>query len=350
MKTAEVIVEEMKAVFEKESGYSVADGCDMAVRMYAAAAQTEALYIYADWILRQCFPQSANGAYLDSHGLSRGITRKEGKKASGELVFFVNSAAVNDILIPAGTVCMTSDGVSFVTLNDGVIAEGEKICAVSAQALEAGERGNVPARTVNYMTNAPAGVEGCTNNFPIVGGEDEESDEAYRDRILTSYKLLSNGANAAWYKKKAQEIDGVSSVYVIPCARGTGTVDVVITSEEGIPTDSLIAQVQSVMDRERELCVDVQVYGPGTVNLSIEAQVKVKTGYNAAAVIAEVKSALEDMFGGGILGRKLYCAEICDRIYHVDGVESYRLVSPDYDYAAQENVLLCAGNINISRW
>ncbi len=350
MKTANEIFEEMKAVFELESGCAVSDGCDMAVRMYAAAAQTEALYIYADWILRQCFPQSAEGAYLDSHGEARGIVRSAGKKAAGELVFFVNSAAVNDVLIPAGTVCMTSDGIGFETLTSGVIAEGETICTVSAQALEVGSKGNVSARTVNFMTNAPMGVEGCTNTAAFTGGEDEESDEALRARILESYKLLSNGANAAWYRKKALEVSGVASVNVIPCARGAGTVDIIITSDEGVPSESLISQVQSVLNAERELCVDVLVYGPNTVYLDIEAQVKVKTGWDADAVLANVKKALEDMFGGGIMGRKLYCAEICDRIYHVDGVESYRLVSPDFDYTAQDNVLLCAGEIEISRW
>ena len=78
--------------------------------------------------------------------------------------------------------------------------------------------------------------------------------------------------------------------------------------------------------------------------------VKSRYLYDADTVINDVKAALSDMFGGGILGRKVYCAEICDRIYHTAGVESYRLVSPDYDYAAQENVLLRAGEIKVSRW
>ncbi|MBQ8831363.1 MAG: baseplate J/gp47 family protein [Oscillospiraceae bacterium] len=350
MKTANEIFEEMKAVFEEKSGYAVSDGCDMAVRMYAAAAQTEALYIYADWTLRQSFPQSAEGQYLDSHALARGIVRKEGSKAAGELVFFVNSAAVNDILIPAGTVCMTADGVSFVTLDSSIIPEGEKICTVKAQALSVGTQGNAAKRTVNYMTDAPGGVEGCTNTYAFTGGEDEESDDELRARIMDSYRGLSNGANAAWYKKKALEVDGVAAATVVPCARGVGTVDVIITAEDGVPSAELIANVQSALEAEREICVDVSVYAPETVSLSIAAEVKVKAGYEPSAVLQNVKTSLEEMFGGGILGRKVYCAEICDRIYHTEGVESYRLTAPDFDYAAPENVLLCAGTISVGRW
>ena len=350
MKTSNEIFEEMKAVFEEKTGYAVADGCDMAVRMYAAACQTEALYIYADWILRQCFPQSAEGEMLDSHAKIRGIERNVGKKAEGELCFFVNSAAVNDILVPCGTVCMTAEGVGFETAEDGVIPEGETLCTVRAQAITDGAKGNAAKRTVNFMTNAPSGVEGCTNLAAFTGGRNEESDEELRARITESYLSLANGANAAWYKMKALEVDGVFAAAVLPCARGVGTVDVIIVSEEGEPNESLIAAVQEKLEKEREVCVDVSVYGPMSVNLNITAEVKVRAGYDPDAVLNRVKANLEEMFGTGIFGRKVYCAEICDKIYHTEGVESYRLISPEADYEVYENVLLTAGAINIGRW
>ena len=350
MKTSNEIFEEMKTVFEEKAGYAVADGCDMAVRMYAAACQTEALYIYADWILRQCFPQSAEGEMLDSHGKMRGIERRAGEKSVGELSFFVNSASVNDILIPRGTICMTAEGVSFETVEEGVIPEGEKMCTVRAQAATVGAKGNAAKRTVNFMTKAPAGVEGCTNLTAFTGGRNEESDEELRARITEAYRSLANGANAAWYKMKALEVDGVLAATVLPCARGVGTVDVVITSEEGLPSKSLIAAVQEKLEKEREICVDVAVYAPVAVKLNISAEVKVKAGYDPDTVTAHVKAALEEMFGIGIFGRKVYCAEICDKIYHTEGVESYRLISPESDYETFEIVLLTAGTINIGRW
>ena len=51
----------MKAVFEESTGTVLTEGGDMAVRMYAAAAEIYALYVYNDWIRRQCFPQTAEG-------------------------------------------------------------------------------------------------------------------------------------------------------------------------------------------------------------------------------------------------------------------------------------------------
>ena len=350
MKKANEIFEEMKSVFAEKCGYEISDDCDMAVRMYAAASQTEALYIYGGWILRQCFPQSAEGQYLDSHGFARNILRKAGEKAKGEISFFVNAPAKNDIYIPAGTVCMTASGISFETLSSGIIAAGEKVCTVSACALETGKEYNVPRASVIFMTNAPLGVEGCTNASNFTGGADEESDEALRARILESYRALSNGANAAWYEKTALAVAGVADVSVVPCARGVGTVDVVITSNNGLPSDELIANVQNVFEEKREICVDVQVCAPNVLNVNIEAQVMIKAGYDAADVLNSVREALAGMFDGKYLARKLYTAEICDRIYHTEGVLSYKLISPDYDMAASENMLLNAGEIKISRW
>ena len=44
--------------------------------MYALAAQIYSLYIQADWVARQAFPQTAEGEYLDCHAQLRSLERK----------------------------------------------------------------------------------------------------------------------------------------------------------------------------------------------------------------------------------------------------------------------------------
>ena len=51
----------MMAAFRQETGMEAAQTSDLAVRLYAVAAQIQALYVQADWVGRQCFPQSAEG-------------------------------------------------------------------------------------------------------------------------------------------------------------------------------------------------------------------------------------------------------------------------------------------------
>ena len=82
MKEVDELYGKMLAVFEEKTGFTMDDTADLAVRLYAAAAQIQTLYAYSDWAINQSFPQTATGEYLDYHAALRGITRKAGTKAS----------------------------------------------------------------------------------------------------------------------------------------------------------------------------------------------------------------------------------------------------------------------------
>ena len=66
-KTIDEIYQEMLSVFGEKSGYLPSASCDLAARLYAAAAQIQALYLQAQWLLDQSFPQTARADYLDRY-------------------------------------------------------------------------------------------------------------------------------------------------------------------------------------------------------------------------------------------------------------------------------------------
>ena len=68
MRSVEEIYAQMCADMEVRCGFRPEDSCDLAVRLYAAAAQVQALEMQADWVLDQSFPQTAQGDYLERHG------------------------------------------------------------------------------------------------------------------------------------------------------------------------------------------------------------------------------------------------------------------------------------------
>ena len=92
-KALDKIYEEMLAVFGEASGYVPSKSCDLAARLYAAAAQIQGLYLQAQWLLDQSFPQTAAGEYLDRHAQLRGIRRSVATCAEGVLRFGVSRAA-----------------------------------------------------------------------------------------------------------------------------------------------------------------------------------------------------------------------------------------------------------------
>ena len=114
MRTAEEIYQELLASFGKRTGLEPREGCDLSARMYALAAQVCALYIQADWVVRQAFPQTAEGEYLDAHAQLRGLARKRATAAQGTVRFTAGEKADAPREIPKGTVCMTAGCLTVV--------------------------------------------------------------------------------------------------------------------------------------------------------------------------------------------------------------------------------------------
>lgn len=347
MRTVEAIYQELQAAFAERAGISLNDGCDLAVRLYAAAAQIQALEIQTEWVLAQSFPQTAEGEQLDLHGAMRGVQRLPAMKSRGCLRFSVNSAVSSDLEIPEGSVCMTAAGVRFETTEAASLPAGELSVEVPARAAEAGYAGNVAAGAVYLMSPYPVGITGCTNPEAFSGGTDEESDEAFRVRILESFRRLPNGANAAYYESTALEQEGVAAAKAVGRARGIGTVDVYITGNAGIPEAELLTAVQEQLQAKREIAVDVRTLAPDTQTVNVCAEICVKSGFDFLTVSAAVETAIRGFFRGTLLGKPVSRAALGDLIYHVEGVENYHLLTPDADVTGGTAALPVLGTVQI---
>ena len=308
MKTTEEIYQTLLAAFAQRAGFTPEADCDLAVRLYAAAAELQALGIQSEWVLDQSFPQTARGVYLDYHAQMRGIARTAATKAVGTLRFSVERAPSTALSIAAGTACMTEGETRFQTTAEAVLAAGELSVDAPAEALEPGRSGNAAAGTIVILTACPVGITGCTNPAPFTGGSDQEDDASLRSRILESYQRLPNGANAAWYEQTAMGHEGVAAARAVGRARGIGTVDVYIATAAGLPNGTLLAAVQA----------DLQ------------------------------ERALASFFSGRRLGGPVLLAELGDLLYHVEGVENYRLLAPAADLAAEDGTLPMLGRVTVT--
>lgn len=338
----------MAAVFTARTGFAMDDAADLAVRLYAAAAEIESLYLYADWALAQSFPQTAQGAYLDQHGQLRGLARKGAAKAAGTLRFSIDAARTDEVPVPAGTVCLTAGLQRFVTAGAAAIAPGALFVDVPAEAEEAGAAGNVPENTVTQMAGAPAGVTACTNPAPFAGGTDEEPDEDYRARVLSSFVRLPNGANRAFYEERALSHAGVAAAQVTPRVNGAGTVGVTVASHAGMPDSALLAEVQADLAAVREIACDVTVSAPSAVTVDVAASLKPAAGVGFDAAKAAAEGAIRACFTGEQLGRPVYRAALGSLIYATGLVENYTLSAPAQDVAVTATQLPVLGTLTVT--
>ena len=347
MKTVDEIYGELLASFGKRTGLEPREGCDLSARMYALAAQVCALYVQADWVLRQAFPQTAEGDYLDAHAQLRGLARKRATAAQGMVRFTAGEKADAPREIPKGTVCMTAGLVRFETERAGVLEAGALTADVPVRALEAGEAGNVSAGAISSMAVAPMGIASCTNPQPCGGGSDGEEDEVLRERVLGTFKRLPNGANAAFYEQGALSFDQVAAAAVVARPRGVGSVDIVPSTMSGLPDKELLGQLQAYFEERREIAVDLKVRAPRTSVVNITVQVEAREGWDRAEVLSRVEKAVREWFTGRLLGPDILRAKLGSLIYDCDGVENYAISAPAADLRVDSDVLPVLGTLRV---
>lgn len=347
MRTIDEIYQEMLACFGEQTGLEPREGCDLSARLYALAAQVYSLYVQADWAVRQAFPQTAEGEYLDRHAQLRGLERKPAVAAEGSVRFTAGEASDTPREIPRGTVCMTAGLVRFETTEPAVIPAGGRTADVPVRALEPGRLGNVSAGAIVSMAVAPIGVSSCANPEPCAGGADGEADEELRGRVLETFKRLPNGANTAFYQQGALSFDQVAAAAVIPRPRGLGSVDVIPATLAGQPSPELLAEMKDYFDQRREIAVDLQVKAPDPVTVDIDVRVELEEGRSGDEVLPRVEEAIQGWFTGRLLGQRVLRAKLGEIVYHCEGVANYSVTAPAADVAVNKDQLPVLGTLSV---
>ena len=252
------------------------------------AACATGQYAHQAWIVRQIFPDTADTAYLEHHAALRGITRRNATRASGTAAIQGTAGAVMgaDVLIRLGKRYYRTQGQVQIASN------GTAVIAVVAEEAGSGHNAdNAPAQ----MMAAPAGISSdCT--VSAVGGTDAEDDASLLARLLERIRRPPAGGNRYDYKNWALSVDGVTSAYVYPLRRGLGTVDIVITSGNGLPSRELIAKTQAYIDEVRPVTAkNALVLAPEIVKIDVSLAVKWRTG-TLDQIRAEVQAALQGYF------------------------------------------------------
>ncbi len=326
MDSYENILDRMIQRYVELSDITPSEQSDTMIRHKVLAGEVYNNLVATEFVKRQMFVISADGEYLDKHAQQRGLNRKQAIKAVGEVTFSIPAVSENDVVIEQGTVVSTADTDvrQFVTTQSAVISAGKLSTKVSVQAVEGGAKYNVLKNTVSVLVTPPMYVTSVTNEKDFKGGVDKESDEELRERILYSYKDISNGTNAVYYKRLSESIEGVYSASVISGVRGAGTIDVRICGKGSAKVNKdHIEAVQKLLDENRELCVDIMVLYAAPVDVYFRIGLKVKEGYSFDTVSAQLKEKITEHIDSLGVGKPVLLCDLGEIIYHTDGVKNY---------------------------
>lgn len=281
---------------------------------------------------RQTFPQTATGIALDLCGGQVGCHRLTNQAARCMLRFSVSDT--HDLItIPKGTTVKATDTLTFSTLFDAQIRPTEQFVDVEAVANLTGEVGNGweagRLNTIVEPLNTTAAVS-VTNLDTTSGGIDQENDDNYRKRILLAPEAFTTCGTIGSYAYHSLSVSQFIADVSISTPEG-GLVRIAILTRNGVPSTSLLAQVQRYVadEKRRTLCDTVQVVPAVEVPYQIEAELDLLETANEQAVLAAAEKAVQAYVSARSqkLGVDLVPLDI-EAALKVTGVYNVRLQKP----------------------
>lgn len=331
------VLNEMKNAFYNECGKSVDNFSDVDMRFKAVASEIFSVASFGDYIFKQGFPQTASGVHLDRHAQLRGITRKKPSFAKGILTFSVSEKHDQDIVIPKGTVCASKKlpYIQFVTDCEETIIRDCYNVDVSATALKCGNDYNVEENEITVMVNPPQYVSSVTNKALFTGGFDEESDESLRERILSSYNVISNGVNSQSIRELLLSVDFV--VDAIAFADENGKLNVCIKTPNEFLPESTKEEAAKLLGFAEFCNVPINFISAKHKSFVINVEAKIFQGYDTNEIKDEIEKRIKRFCNNGKIGESISISAIASSLYGIDGVEYFNV----YSDIATEGVINC---------
>ncbi|KWH56294.1 baseplate J/gp47 family protein [Burkholderia cepacia] len=243
---------------------------DYFVRASGVASALEGLYEHQAWVARQIFPDTADEGNLILHARLRGIERKPAVVASGRARVDGKPGAP----VASGLSAKFRDGTEYVTTSGGEIDKSGHL-VVDVAATVSGEASNRQDGDRLTLTVPPIGVDAALTIDHLRGGTAIESLESLLNRLLMRIRRPAAGGNKYDYWQWAMEVPGVSAAFVYPLRRGLGTVDIVIVTRDGLPSDTVLKAVQAHIDDQRPVrAKDTRVIMPSVKRYDVTAALK----------------------------------------------------------------------------
>lgn len=247
---------------------------DYFIRATSVGSAVEGLYQHQAWMVKQIFPDTADEEVLLQHAALRGLFLKAATAAEGS----ARLTGTPGTEITAGLQLKRADGVSLETIGSAVVAV-DGTAEVAVKASLPGVAGNTPAGTALTLVVTPSGLDSSAEALGLIGGTDKESSAALLARLLDVIRRPPAGGNRWDFRRWALEVPGVANAFSYPLRRGPGTVDVLITASDGLPSGTTIAAVLAHIDALRPAGMkDVKVLVPTLRVVDFRIALQVSSG------------------------------------------------------------------------
>lgn len=321
------ILNNISTVLDKREGSFTYD------MISAISVELAKAYIDMQDILSLGFIEDNFEDYLDKRVAEFGVYRKQGVKATGEILVTGYDGAT----ISNGTIVRVDD-LYFTVLNDIVLPD-ENILYVEAN--EVGYKYNLIANTEFELVEKDHIITKLVSKEDFKNGVDIESDEDLRERFIKVVNNPSTSGNKAHYEEWALECEGVGRCIVYPLwdkdngMNGNGTVKVMLIGSDNKPvTEDVIENTRLHIEENMPIGVALTVTTPKLLNILINASIEIKEGYT----LDDIKSDFEESLN-------VYLKDISNELTYS---KIYGILASHVGVEDISNLLVNDNNINIS--
>lgn len=271
---------------DKREGSLIYDACS------PAAAELAQMYIELDVNYNLSFVDTASGEYLSRKTAEFGVNRLPATPAERKGLFYNSANALMDV--PVGTRFSIED-LTFVA-KEKISTGTYKMTCETPGAVGNEQFGQL--LPIDYVAGLSRGVLSDV----LVPGEDEESDDALRERFYDAVNEPAFGGNVADYKQRINAIPGVGATKVYPVWQGGGTVKcTIIAADWTPPSQTLVDEVQTIIDPTvnsgkgfGQAPIDhvVTIAGVTGLTINVETTLTLAAGVTPGQVQADVEAAI----------------------------------------------------------
>lgn len=285
------MLDQVPATFDKR------DTSPIPTALGPAAYALEGFYISLNQVQLAAYIQTATGQALDYLAVIAGLTRYPASAAVRLGIF--------DMAVPIGSRYSTINGADSINFQATAATTGETEGDYYFQltAETPGSIGNEYTGPILPITAIP-GLNSAQITDILVPGDDEESDEDFRARIIEALNDRPFGGNIASYRTYIMDIDGVGAVQVYPTWNGGGTVKCSVLGADFLPASpTLVENVQNAVDPPPNqglglgtapIGAQVTVVAPEELTVNVSATLQLASGYAIGQVQAPIQQAIEN--------------------------------------------------------
>lgn len=257
----------------------------------------ELYYIALAEVQREGLIQTATGEQLDLLSVVAGTTRYQASPAVRLGIF--------DTAVPLGSRFSTINGENSIDFQVTAVTTGpdEGSYYYQLTAETPGSIGNDYTGPILPITAIP-NLSSAQITDILVPGDDTETDDEYRERVLEALNDRPFAGNIAAYRQEILSIDGVGAVQVYPTWNGGGTVKCSVLGADFLAASpTLVENVQTAIDPivnqglglgYAPIGAQVTITTPTTVSINVTATLLLAPGYNIEQVQPLVEQQIEN--------------------------------------------------------